>query len=356
MELGNPGEAIRCFEVFNQKYPRHEWISNVLFQKGLAEQQLTKHTDAQKTWDDYLQRFPKASERESVWYRKALLEGELRDWDGMRLSFSKLLKEFPKTSFLPEIDYWTGWSLFEQKKFEECLPYLERVRKIDLKRYGVPSSSRILISHFQLGHRDLLAKEVELAAESSVPVDSLILEWLADEYSSVKDDSKSEKYYSQLVEILKEPERLRKAQWGLAVSLVRQAKWDRAVKQLQEYLRVYPEAGETYRAMLDLVRGYTQLGQYKRAQESAEEILRLQPEGAVNAEARFLLGELMQTQERYEEAAKHFLSVGVLYDDPEWTPKSLYRASKNFEWTGLTNQAVKLREELLMKYPQFGPE
>ena len=49
----------------------------------------------------------------------------------------------------------------------------------------------------------------------------------------------------------------------------------------------------------------------------------LQPEGRVNAQARLLAGDVEMERQQFEEAGKAFMSVAVLYDDPEITPQAL---------------------------------
>src|SRR5207245_1837263 len=51
------------------------------------------------------------------------------------------------------------------------------------------------------------------------------------------------------------------------------------------------------------------------AQKIAEEIMSLQPEGRVNAEARLLAGEVQLERGNFDDAGKAFKGVALLYDD-----------------------------------------
>jgi tetratricopeptide repeat protein len=60
---------------------------------------------------------------------------------------------------------------------------------------------------------------------------------------------------------------------------------------------------------------------YDEAQKIAEEIMTLQPEGRVNAEARLLAGEVQLERGNFDNAGKAFKGVALLYDDPAITPR-----------------------------------
>src|SRR5262249_7890899 len=63
------------------------------------------------------------------------------------------------------------------------------------------------------------------------------------------------------------------------------------------------------------------------AQKIAEEIMALQPEGRVNAEARLLAGEVQLERGNFDDAGKAFKGVALLYDDPAITPRALNKAA-----------------------------
>jgi hypothetical protein len=74
-----------------------------------------------------------------------------------------------------------------------------------------------------------------------------------------------------------------------------------------------------------LALGAVKIGAHKpdEAQKIAEEIMALQPEGRVNAEARLLAGEVQWSAEILTTRAKPSKGVALLYDDPAITPRAL---------------------------------
>ena len=55
----------------------------------------------------------------------------------------------------------------------------------------------------------------------------------------------------------------------------------------------------------------------------------------------------------FEEAGKAFMSVALLYDDPEITPQALSKAAKAYEKAGKPDEAERARTQLHEKYPEF---
>jgi len=349
-QTGQNGDATRVFTEFVKRFPDHPLVANTLFQRALSEQQAGQLQAAAASLKEVVERFPKAPERESSLYRLALLQGELKQYPSMRETFQKLTREYPKNKFVVDATYWTGWSFFEEKKYAEAVPFLERARKENPGAYAPQCTSRIILAHYYPGKRLPLLKEVDALPAKSALLAPEIYDWLARQSAKEGDHTVAERYFRKLITHPQASERLQATRWNLAKSLAAQSKWKEAIEVWEAYQKDYPQPAEIVATRLELVRACTAFKDFTKAQEIAEDMLRLQPEGRNNAEARFLLGELMAVQEKHAEAGKYFLSVAVLYDDPEMTPRSLTRAIQSFEAAGETNQVMQLRRELKNKY------
>ena len=89
------------------------------------------------------------------------------------------------------------------------------------------------------------------------------------------------------------------------------------------------------------------------AQKIAEEIMALQPEGRVNAEARLLMGDVQLERGNFDDAGKAFQGVALLYDDPAVTPRALDKAASAYQRAGKTAEADQLSRELHQRYPNY---
>jgi len=109
------------------------------------------------------------------------------------------------------------------------------------------------------------------------------------------------------------------------------------------------------KAKVLLALGAVKIGAHKPddAQKIAEEIMALQPEGRVNAEARLLAGDVQSERGNFDDAGKAFMSVALLYDDPAITPRALEKASLAYQRAGKTDEADRLARQLRERYPNY---
>ena len=68
--------------------------------------------------------------------------------------------------------------------------------------------------------------------------------------------------------------------------------------------------------------------------------------------AYFGLGESAEAGGQYEAAARHYMSVAVLFDDSEWSPHALYRAGLLFGKAGKAAGQASAWKELRERYPE----
>ncbi len=72
----------------------------------------------------------------------------------------------------------------------------------------------------------------------------------------------------------------------------------------------------------------------------------------LRARALFGLGRVAEREGRWEEAARYFLGVGILFDDPVLTPESLRRAAEAYRRLGAEERAEQILRERTERYPR----
>jgi tetratricopeptide (TPR) repeat protein len=103
-------------------------------------------------------------------------------------------------------------------------------------------------------------------------------------------------------------------------------------------------------ALLDLKQWEEALEVFSAAAATASALER----GRVQAQALTGMGKAEEGRDNWEAAARHFLSVSVLFDDPELVPFCLKAAAENFERAGQSRRAAAARRELNERYPEAG--
>jgi tetratricopeptide (TPR) repeat protein len=73
--------------------------------------------------------------------------------------------------------------------------------------------------------------------------------------------------------------------------------------------------------------------------------------GEAAARAQFRLAELHEQEGEWDQAARSFMRVAILFLHPELSPEALLRASRAYEKMGNVEQAQRAREELLKDFP-----
>src|SRR5256885_3223358 len=127
--------------------------------------------------------------------------------------------------------------------------------------------------------------------------------------------------------------------------------YDEAENAYSRYLQISTDAAGKAKALLAL--GATKIAAHKPddADKIAAEIMTLQPEGKVNAEARLLAGDVQFERQRFEDAGKAYAGVALLYDDPAITPRALNKAADAYPRARKTDEANHVPQPMRGPHP-----
>ncbi|MEY2488862.1 MAG: hypothetical protein QOC70_804 [Verrucomicrobiota bacterium] len=348
-------QVIEAFGYFVQGFPDSQQLPSALTQRALAYQESKDYDAAIRDLNTLLAKYPAAKEREAALQQKALILGQQDNSKGMSDAFQQLLKEFPKSSVAAQANYYIGKTAFETKDYKGALAPLDAARKLNKEQYYNLATLRIVSAFFYLKDRPALTNEVNgfLAANSNAKVPAEILEWLGVEYYNEKNYAAAEKYFN----VLGQSESLGNVKpdfwFYLADTETKLNNFAQAEKAYEKYLQVATDPAAKAKTLLAL--GATKIAAHKPddAQKIAEEIMSLQPEGRVNAEARLLAGDVQVERQHFDEAGKAFMGVALLYDDPVITPRALQKAALAYQKAGKKEEADRVAKQLRDKYPDY---
>jgi TolA-binding protein len=232
---------------------------------------------------------------------------------------------------------------------------LDAARQLNKEQYYNLATLRIISSYFGLKDRSALTKEVNdfMATSPTVSVPAEILEWLGIEYYNEKNYEVAEKYLSALGKIDHPANVKPDFLFYLGDTASKLKNFAEAEDAFGKYLQLATDPAGKAKVLLAL--GAVKIGAHKPddAQKIAEEIMALQPEGRVNAEARLLAGDVQSERGNFDDAGKAFMSVALLYDDPAITPRALEKASLAYQRAGKTDEADRLARQLRERYPNY---
>ena len=355
VQLKDGSNAIEAFEYFVKAFPDSPQMPSALTQRALANQAAKNYDAALEDLNTLLAKYPMAREREAALQQKALILGQQDNAKGMADAFRQLLKEFPKSSVAAQANYYIGKAAFEAKDYKAALTPLDTARQLNKEQYYNLATLRIVSAFFYMQDRTALSKEVDgfTAANPDGKLPAEILEWLGLAYYNEKNYAAAEKYLS----LLGKSDSLGNVKpdfwFYLADTETKLKNVPQAEAAYEKYLQVATDPAAKAKTLLAL--GATKISAHKpdEAQKIAEEIMSLQPEGRVNAEARLLAGDVQIERQNFDEAGKAFMGVALLYDDPAITPRALQKAAFAYQKAGKKEEADRVAKQLREKYPDF---
>ena len=355
IQLKDAPHAIDALTSFLKAFPDHPQAPTVLSQRALAFQQIQNADAAISDLNLLIKSYPTAKEREAAIQQKALLLGEQNREPEMAQSFQQLLKEYPKSSATAQANYYIGKAALDGKDYKRAITFLDAARRLNRGQYYNLATLRIILARYYLHDRKLATSEVDgfLAAGDNTNIPPEVLEWLGIEYYNDKNYILAEKYLGVLARI-ENPAGLRPDFWFyLGDAAVHLKHYDVAENAYSRYLQASTDPAGKAKALLAL--GATKIAAHKPddADKIAAEIMTLQPEGKVNAEARLLAGDVQFERQRFEDAGKAYAGVALLYDDPAITPRALNKAADAYRRAGKTEEADHVAKQLRDRYPNY---
>jgi TolA-binding protein len=351
----NTSAIIEAFTYYVQTFPDNPQVPAALAQRALAYEQEKSYEAALADLNTILTKYPSAQEREATLQLKALILGQQENTKGMVDTFRQLLKEFPKSSATAQAQYYIGKAAFEAKDYKTAMKAFNAARQLNKQQYYNLASLRLILCQFYLKDRAALTKEVNdfMANSPNVNVPPEVLEWLGIEYYNEKNYEATAKYLSALAKIDNRGNVKPDFLFYLGDAATKLKKLSDAEDAFGKYLQVAKDPAGKAKVLIAL--GAVKIGVHKPddAQKIAEEIMVLQPEGRVNAEARLLAGEVQLERGNFDDAGKAFMGVALLYDDPSITPRALAKAASAYQRAGKNEEADRLARELQERYPNY---
>src|SRR5437867_6991304 len=355
VQTKNTPGVIEAFTYYVQTFPDSPEMPAALGQRALAYEQSKNYSAALNDLNIILAKYPKAHEREATLQLKALILGQQENTKGMVDTFRQLLKEFPKSSVAAQAHYYIGKTAFEGKDYKTALTALNTARQLNKEQYYNLASVRIILCQFYLRDRPAITKEVNnfMANSPNANVPPEVLEWLGIEYYNEKNFQAAEKYLSALRTTDNAGKVKPDFLFYLGDAATKLKQLPEAEDAFGKYLQTAKDPAGKAKVLLAL--GALKITAHKpdEAQKIAEQIMVLQPEGRVNAEARLLAGEVQLERGNFDDAGKAFKGVALLYDDPAITPRALDKAALAYRQAGKAEEADRLSRELRERYPNY---
>ncbi|MCX7868778.1 MAG: tetratricopeptide repeat protein [Terrimicrobiaceae bacterium] len=346
-KLGEDQAAEEALTAFLSAHPGDELAPAAMLQRGICRQKTGRLDQAIEDFQAVIEQFPDARERQQAMLQKALTLGQLDRKAEMKEAFLGLLKAFPKGEGAAQAEYWIGWAAFEEKDYEAAAPRFARARELDAANFGERAGLRLALCYYYLARRQELLAEIARLPNGVVPREAI--RWAGLRSAQEGDFQAAERLLASLES--PDPEAL----VTLAESRIALGKNQEALEAAQAAVANLSEPAPRARALLAAAEAQRGLKNFDQAEELAEEALRLQPEGRLNAAGRMALAEIAYARGQFEPAARAFMSVALLYDEPLITPRALERAADSYRRANDDAEADRATEELRRRFPDYAP-
>ena len=393
-ELGKSDEALRDYDQLARDYPAGDRTAAARFQAARIIQQQGRMQEAAERYRALAKDHPKDDVAGDAWYAAAYCrvvlkdyEAALADWgallrepgkferldealygmaqaqvelkrdDDARATLERLLKEHPRSRLAAEAHYLMG-SLLESAEKWDVAEYHYRmatlkkpdpalVRKIEFRRVAVLQR--------QGQHDDaaaVLNGLVEAGAGDEVPAS--LLDWLVRWNTAQRRYEDAERAAVALAGQKGSPA-WRQIGWYFAGRSRQELGRAAAAREAYEQsMNVEAATREGVEAALFLGQVASGEGDWQKARaawSAAAERASTDDMADIRARSYFGLGQAAAAQEQWDEAARSFMGVAVLYDDPTLAPEALFRAAEAFGKVGRAAERDRTLAELRERYP-----
>ena len=356
-EDGRLDEAAERFRRVAEEYPRNEAVGEALKASALARMRAGDAKGALADWDALLERKLDAQASAEARLQKALVLIELKKEKDAMETLEGIVEDSSGGEQVALAHYWRGVLLAEKTKWPEA----EAALRASLA--AAPDAQTAALARLRLAVVLQRQDRMDEAADQIVPLlenprlvaeNPALVEWAVRRHFDQGQYERSLQAAVALAQHAAEPS-WRQIGWHWAGSS--QAQLGRDKDALAFYEKAVAEKAQTREgAESQLLLASLELkdGHYEKAEEryaaaaqsaSGEDSLDLR------ARAYFGLGETAEAAGQIERAARHFMSVAVLFDDPEWTPHGLFRAGKLFGQAGKKAEQKSAWKELRERYP-----
>ncbi len=351
------GPAARTYRQLADRFPADEFVAQALFNAGFCMVMENRYDKAVQDWDRLLKEYSGHPLAEEAEYQRALTLLQMEKHTESLTSFIAFLEKHPSSEYAAESHYWVG-ILHEQK--DELAAAEEAYRKALATNPETGLQDRIeyrLILLIQKEGQYAEAADRLQGLLNSTLLDVMppsLLDWLTRHWLN-------EHLYDLALEaaeamlVTADSPIWEQIGWSLKGRALQEL--DEIALALEAFERSLQENARTREGAeaawtlgsLNLKDGNTEVarGYLQRAAEIATDDRLVD----IRARSYFALAQVAAEEEDWSRAARLYLSVGILFEDPDLTPSSLYYAAQALSHAGRQTEAAHALQELKKRYP-----
>lgn len=352
-DQGERDKAIGHYARFIQEYQNDPRVPSAFLKAGQENLKLGRYDEAERLYKRFLSLFPDHSLSENAMYQLGRVYVESGNNYAIIKTYEKFVKDFPGSEAVDPALYRIGESYQQNKEWDKAIESYSKLTKKktgDFYQRGLEASA---YAYFQKGdYSSAASMYYELVTSSNgLDVPEGVYRWTAGYYLGEEENNRS-------ITVLKEYQKAypSSSEGGDIYYLYGEnygdlGNWDTAREYFKKALSKGIKSPQRERAYLGIGRSYLAKNEFGDALSALEEALKDHKDNITGAFARFEIGNIRDKMGEYEEAAKQYLMVAILYDDEDLCSQALFRAGVAFRKAGKMKKAIEVFKELKQKYP-----
>jgi tetratricopeptide (TPR) repeat protein len=353
-KAGYTEDSVRDFQAFAEAYPDDERSPSVLLKAAQESFKAKDYPTAEKYYDLFLEKYPEDPLRENVMYQLAGAYQEQTLYDKAISVYEDLIRDFPESKVREPAVYWTGRAYQNLEKWNQAIKaYMELVSD-EKGAYYAGGMESIAFCYFQMGmHEKASGEYFELIKnDPKYKLPDGVYRWVADFYLTDGQNERSLAVLNALATNYPEIAASGEVSYMFAENYFSTKDMDKAIKYFTEAVSKQAPSPYMERSYLGLGRAYFSKGDYSESLSFLNKALEDNKDNRTGANIRFEIGNVNARMMNFEEAAKQYMMVAILYEDKDICPKALYRAGEAFEKAGDRPKALEVFRELIERYPE----
>lgn len=289
--LGDCISALGAYNAFLTAYPESPEAPHALIQRAYLEQKQGDLKSALGDYNHFLEKYPHAPESELVLHQKAWIQGAQQDRGAMITTLEQLLASYPKSIYAAEANYSIGSTFFEEKNYQKAIPFLEKAKNLDPKKFSEKAGLRLLVAHYNLGESELALRDATKLPLNIIPLEiSSSLGLVAYQQGNL---DQAEQFLNSVVASNDPHFMNRDVLIALAEIFIKKGKYQAAKIPTGKALDLSNDPASRAAALLMLAKIEQGLGNFSKSELLAREAMLLQPEGSINQESRSFINSLL---------------------------------------------------------------
>jgi tetratricopeptide (TPR) repeat protein len=352
-DSGQKEKALALYREFIEKYPEDPRGASVLLKAAQENLEMEKYDIAEKDYLKFLADHEKHPMKENALFQLGWLYMKQENYAKAAATYEKFVEEFPDSQAASSAVYWTGKAYQENQEWDKAIEAYSGIAFDKEDEFYERALESLAYTYFQKGDQNKAAEHYYtlITMQGGPDLPDGVYKWVADFYINGGLYDRSIKALDILSEKYPDVGESGEVLYMYGETYGRLKEWEKADDNLMKAIEKKAPSPYLERSYLALGKVYLAGGDHEKALGYLEEALKNHKDNRTGALARFEIGNVNFSKMNFEEAAKQYMMVAILYDDEELCPESLFRAGLSFEKAGKPEDALEAYRELIRRYP-----